>query len=56
VERPFDIALLTEQQPGGLVWWLPGDMMSILAAGIEMSMWYLQEREKQGVEEAQSQG
>ena len=43
VSRPWDISLLTDQQLGGLILWVPGDMMSILAAGIVMVMWYQQE-------------
>jgi cytochrome c oxidase assembly factor CtaG len=35
---------MTDQQLGGLVLWLPGDMMSIIAAGIVMVMWYQHER------------
>jgi putative membrane protein len=43
VYRPFDMSVLTDQQIGGLVLWVPGDMMSILAAGIVMIMWYEKE-------------
>ena len=46
VYQPFDISLLTDQQLGGLLLWVPGDMMSILVAGIVMIMWY--EREEGG--------
>jgi cytochrome c oxidase assembly factor CtaG len=46
VYRPFDMSLLTDQQIGGLLLWVPGDMMSILVAGIVMIMWY--EREEGG--------
>ncbi|MDA1128430.1 MAG: cytochrome c oxidase assembly protein [Chloroflexi bacterium] len=43
VHQPFDMSLLTDQQIGGLVLWVPGDMMSILVAGIVMIMWYERE-------------
>ena len=43
VHQPFDISLLTDQQLGGLLLWVPGDMMSILVAGIVMIMWYERE-------------
>ena len=43
VYRPFDMSLLTDQQLGGLLLWVPGDMMSILVAGIVMIMWYEKE-------------
>ena len=47
VVQPWDISLLTDQRLGGLVLWVPGDMMSILAAGIIMVMWSQQEEEKE---------
>ena len=37
------MSLLTDQQIGGLLLWVPGDMMSILVAGIVMIMWYERE-------------
>ena len=43
VEQPFNIDLMTDQQLGGLLLWVPGDMMSILAAGIVMVLWYEKE-------------
>ncbi|MCI0811241.1 MAG: cytochrome c oxidase assembly protein, partial [Chloroflexi bacterium] len=43
VYQPFNISLLTDQQMGGLMLWVPGDMMSILSAGIVMIMWYERE-------------
>jgi len=43
VYQPFDMSLLTDQQLGGLLLWVPGDMMSILVAGIVMIMWYERE-------------
>ncbi len=46
VYQPFNMSLLTDQQIGGLLLWVPGDMMSILVAGIVMIMWY--EREEGG--------
>jgi putative membrane protein len=41
--QPFDMSVLTDQQIGGLVLWVPGDMMSIIVAGIVMVMWYEKE-------------
>ena len=43
VHQPFGLSLLTDQQFGGLLLWVPGDMMSILVAGIVMIMWYERE-------------
>jgi len=43
VYQPFGLSLLTDQQLGGLLLWVPGDMMSILVAGIVMIMWYERE-------------
>ncbi len=47
VEQPFDISLMTDQQLGGAMLWVPGDMMSIIAAGIVMVMWYNNEEAKE---------
>ena len=33
-----------DQQLGGLILWVFGDMMSILAAGIVMILWYKKEQ------------
>lgn len=35
--------------------WVPGDMMSIMAAGIVMVMWYQQEEEKEMVQLVEDQ-
>ena len=43
VEQPFDISLMTDQQIGGATLWVPGDMMSIIVAGVVMVMWYQRE-------------
>ena len=43
VRQPYDISLITDQQLGGLMLWVPGDMMSVLAAGVVMIMWYQRE-------------
>jgi putative membrane protein len=43
VEQPFNLSLMTDQELGGLLLWLPNDMMSIIAAGILMVMWYQHE-------------
>ena len=51
--QPIPLAALTDQQLGGLLLWVVGDMMSILAAGIVMIMWYQQEQEKDRLEAAQ---
>ena len=52
VYQPFGMSLMTDQQIGGLLLWVPGDMMSILVAGIVMIMWY--EREEGGKRVGQS--
>lgn len=43
VTQPYGLSLMTDQQLGGLMLWVPGDMMSIVAAGIVMVMWYQRE-------------
>ena len=43
VRQPFGLDLMTDQQLGGLMLWVPGDMMSIVAAGVVMVMWYQRE-------------
>ena len=43
VSQPYGLDLMTDQQLGGLMLWVPGDMMSIVAAGIVMVMWYQKE-------------
>ena len=43
VEQPLGISLMTDQQLGGAILWVPGDMMSLLVAGIVMIMWYQRE-------------
>lgn len=43
LEQPFPLQQLTDQQLGGLILWVVGDMMSILVAGIVMIMWYQKE-------------
>ena len=43
VTQPYGLTLETDQQLGGLMLWVPGDMMSIVAAGIVMVMWYQRE-------------
>ena len=45
VEQPFDISLMTDQQIGGAILWVPGDMMSVIVAGIVMIMWYQKDLE-----------
>ena len=46
VERPFELPLLIDQQLGGLLLWVVGDMMSILVAGIVMVHWFQQEEQQ----------
>ena len=53
VTQPYGLDLMTDQQLGGLMLWVPGDMMSIVAAGIVMVMWY-QREEGQHRAEAQA--
>ena len=49
VEQPIDISLLADQQLGAAILWVPGDMMSLLVAGIVMIMWYQKENENDPV-------
>ena len=56
VEQPFVLNAITDQQLGGLFLWVVGDMMSIVAAGIVMIMWYQQEQEKDRLEAARRGG
>ena len=44
--QPFTIPPLIDQQVGGLLLWMVGDMMSILIAGVVMILWYRQEQER----------
>ena len=46
VEQPFSISLLTDQQIGGSILWVLGDMMSVIVAGFVMIMWYQREEAK----------
>ena len=43
VVQPYGLEWHIDQQLGGLMLWVPGDMMSIVAAGIVMIMWYQRE-------------
>jgi putative membrane protein len=45
--QPLSMSPLTDQQIGGLLLWVVGDMMSILAAGVVMIMWYRQEQARE---------
>ena len=45
--QPLSMAPLTDQQVGGLLLWVIGDMMSILASGVVMIMWYQREQEQE---------
>jgi putative membrane protein len=56
VEQPFNLSLITDQQFGGLILWLPGDMMSIIAAGIVMVMWYQYEQARDQTDAALYEG
>ena len=50
VRQPFGVSLLTDQQMGGLMLWVPGDMMSVIAAGVVMVMWYNKEEGQNNAE------
>ena len=52
VVQPYGLSLETDQQLGGLMLWVPGDMMSIVAAGIVMVMWYQREEGANRVQSA----
>ena len=43
VTQPFGFSLVADQQLGGLMLWVLGDMMSILVAAIVMILWYEKE-------------
>lgn len=45
--QPLSMAPLIDQQVGGLLLWVIGDMMSILASGVVMIMWYQREQEQE---------
>ena len=45
--QPLGMDPLTDQQVGGLLLWVIGDMMSILASGVVMIMWYQREQEQE---------
>ena len=51
--QPIPLGAIIDQQLGGLLLWVVGDMMSIVAAGIVMVMWYQREQEKDRLEAAQ---
>lgn len=51
--QPVALDAIIDQQLGGLLLWVVGDMMSIIAAGIVMAMWYQKEQEKDRLEAAQ---
>jgi len=43
---------MNDQVLGGLMLWVPGDMMSILTAGVVMILWYQKEEEQSAAEAA----
>jgi putative membrane protein len=51
-EQPLGLDPLVDQQLGGLLLWVMGDMMSILAAGVVMVMWYQREQEAEQMDAA----
>ena len=56
VHQPFGLSLIIDQQLGGLTLWVVGDMMSILAAGIVMIMWWEKEEGGSNLVEASPGG
>jgi putative membrane protein len=56
VEQPFNLSLMNDQQLGGLLLWVLGDMMSIIAAGILMVMWYQHEEAQDQLDVASGKG
>jgi putative membrane protein len=50
--QPLGLDPLIDQQLGGLVLWVMGDMMSIIAAGVVMVMWYQKEQEQERIDAA----
>ena len=47
--QPLGLSPIIDQQLGGLILWVFGDMMSILAAGIVMILWYKKEQEQNNI-------
>ena len=45
--QPLGLSPIMDLQLGGLILWVFGDMMSILAAGIVMILWYKKEQEQE---------
>ena len=43
VTQPYSLSLIFDQQLGGLILWVVGDMMSILVGAVMMIMWYEKE-------------
>ena len=52
-ERVVEVSLLVDQQVGGLILWILGDMMSLLAAGVVMVLWVQHEEAKEPKEPAE---
>ena len=45
--RPWEaLSYISDQRLGGLMLWVPGDMMCIIGAGVVMFMWYQREMEQ----------
>jgi putative membrane protein len=51
-EQPLGLDPLVDQQLGGLILWVLGDMMSIIAAGVVMVMWYQREQKEEPMDAA----
>ena len=47
VEQPFNMSLQTDQEIGGAILWVLGDMMSVIVAGAVMIMWFQREEAKE---------
>jgi putative membrane protein len=48
----FGMSIMDDQVLGGLMLWVPGDMMSILTSGVVMILWYQKEQEQSAAEAA----
>ena len=49
---PLGLDPLIDQQLGGMLLWVVGDMMSIITAGVVMVMWYQKEQEQEQMDVA----
>ena len=46
LNSPIPVSLITDQRIGGLILWMSGDMMNVIAAAVIMGVWYNKEEGK----------